>query len=243
MAQKNREICVAIPIGGIVHLDYLKETLSLLQGSDALVYVGIDSKESLLSLDNYKQVREICDQYADKVLEFPPESYFRPGGIWKKIYTCWQASGATYVRGLGYDDLVPEGLILKQYEFMKVQPYLDATYTDCLILDEVNNTTKFQNTNLSGYNKIRQIGRNPFSFICWLIKFSSIDSVEFHQNLEKAAPGFEYFLHATLFEKKYSHFQTNEKTSPVRREHARTLSHLAAEGVFQEKRKNNKRNA
>lgn len=41
---------------------------------------------------------------ADRVVEFPAHSYFRKGGIWNKIYTCWETSDCDYVAWNGYDD-------------------------------------------------------------------------------------------------------------------------------------------
>ncbi len=225
--KKNKDrVCVAIPVGGVVHEDYLFQTLKDLRKTDALVYVGIDSEPSLISLNNYESVYKISKDFAHEVVAFPPESYFRPGGIWKKMYICWQKSGAEYVRGIGYDDLLPPEIIVKQHEFMKKNSQLAATYANCEILDEIENRRSFQPTQLKGYDKIKQIGRNPFSFIAWLVKFSSIDNGDYRSKMEIASRGFEYFFHTYLFGLENTHFFSKPGESPIRREHRRTISHL-----------------
>lgn len=53
-----------------------------------------------LPINKQNIVRDI----ADKVVMFPPHSYYAKGGIWNKIYTCWEQSDADYVAWNGYDD-------------------------------------------------------------------------------------------------------------------------------------------
>jgi hypothetical protein len=47
---------------------------------------------------------DLIRSIADRVVEFPSHSYFRPGGIWGKIYSCWETSECDYVSWNGYDD-------------------------------------------------------------------------------------------------------------------------------------------
>jgi hypothetical protein len=48
---------------------------------------------------------DVVRELADRVVEFPSHSYFRRGGIWNKIYTCWESSDCDYVAWNGYDDM------------------------------------------------------------------------------------------------------------------------------------------
>jgi hypothetical protein len=229
------DMCVAIPVGGVVHEEYLIENLQSLRQSPCKVYVGIDATQSLFSLGNHSKVREICKEYAHQVIEFPSESYYRPGSFWKKIYLCWKASGAKYVRALGYDDLLPPNLIKNQYLFMKERPDLECSYANCVIKDENEKKEIFQNTELNGYRKVWNIGRNPFSFISWIIRFDSICNADFESKLERSSMGFEYLLHKELFNRNYAHFPSSPNESPIRREHPYTVSEYAKKGIIHNK--------
>ncbi len=46
----------------------------------------------------------IAEKYADEISYFGRDSYFAPGGIWYKIYKCWEKSDCRYVAWQGYDD-------------------------------------------------------------------------------------------------------------------------------------------
>lgn len=226
-----QELCVAIPVGGVVNEKYLEYNLKILRESGCLVYVGLDSKESLVSTGNYRLVKEIVYQYADRVLEFPPEFYYRPGGIWKKIFDCWRASKAPYVRALGYDDYLPTELIKKQHAFM-VKKELDGSYSNQLVVDEVKNGEIFTNTELGKLGKIRCIGKNPFSFICWQVRAAYILTEEFESKLMRASLNFECLFHTYLLKGCSAHFNSAPDASAVRREHQHTVSHLAQTGVL-----------
>ena len=56
----------------------------------------------------------IVAKIADKVIYFNDHSYYRPGGIWNKIYTCWEQSNADYVGWCGYDDYSSNDRFIKQ---------------------------------------------------------------------------------------------------------------------------------
>lgn len=229
-----RDLCVAIPVGGCVNEPYLEHNLKLLRDAGCIIYVGIDSQESLLSLGNYESVRCIVNQYADKVLEFPPESYYRPGSIWKKIYDCWKDSGAPYVRALGYDDYLPIKLLREQHAFMLANPRIDASYSNQLIVDEVKEEEVFTNTRLNRFNRIRKLGKNPFSFICWEMRAEYILDPQFEKMLMVGCADFECLFHTWLFKGDSVHFDSVRDGSAVRREHKYTVSYYAQTGVLTE---------
>jgi hypothetical protein len=229
-----RDLCVAIPVGGIVNETYLEYNLQMLRDAECLIYVGVDSQESLLSLGNYSSVRRLIDQYADHVLEFPPESYYRPGSIWKKIFDCWKASKAPYLRALGYDDYLPVKLLEEQHSFMLANPAIEASYSNQLVVDEVQACEKFTHTYLSPFNRIRAIGKNWFSFICWEVRADYILCEEFEQKLMRGCHCFENLMHAYLLKGNSLHFNSVKNASAVRREHHHTISHLAQQGILTE---------
>lgn len=217
--------CVAIPVGGRVVPEYLIENVEQIKKSGALLYIGLDSEKSLLdNTDSYSKVKEICYEYADKVIEFEPEYYYRPGGIWKKMYDCWKYSGAKYVRGLGYDDILPSEFIIAHDRFMEENSNIDASYSNLIIRDEFKKEDIFRNTYMNVLKRIYYVGRNPFSFMCWNIKFSSINSNEYHNKLMKAVSGYEYFLYTYLSALEIKHFDSPATSSAIRREHFETVS-------------------
>jgi hypothetical protein len=219
------QTCVAIPVGGKVNLDYLRETLALLQQSDAVIYIGLDEAESLSGLGNYDAVRALCEESADKVMLFPRESYYRPGGIWKKLLDCWQDSSCAYLRGIGYDDLLPPASIRQQQAMLENNPQLAACYANQVTqYDNDVAGREFKNTALPLVQRLRAIGQNPFSFICWTVRREAILTPEFYARTLKGSAAWEWLFHATLLGDRSAHCNTAFADSPVRREHQQTIS-------------------
>lgn len=217
------DTCVAIPVGGRVIPEYLIENLEQVKKSGALLYIGLDSQKSLLdNTDNYLKVKEICYEYADKVIEFESEYYYRPGGIWKKMYDCWKDSGAKYVRGLGYDDILSSEFIIEHDKFMEQNSDLDASYSNLIIRDEFKKVDEFKNTNASFLKKLYHVGRNPFSFMCWNIKFESIASQSYEDMMMSSYLDFEKFFFTYLIGLNTKHFNSTGMDSAIRREHFET---------------------
>lgn len=217
--------CVAIPVGGRVVPEYLIENVEQIKKSGALLYIGLDSEKSLLdNTDSYSKVREICYEYADKVIEFEPEYYYRPGGIWKKMYDCWKDSGAKYVRALGYDDILPSEFIIAHDKFMEQNNNIDASYSNLIIRDEFKKEDVFKYTKMSTLRRVLNVGRNPFSFMCWSVKFDAISSSEYEHMLLKSAYGYEYFFYGYLSALNIKHFDSPKSSTAIRREHLETIS-------------------
>jgi hypothetical protein len=219
------QTCVAIPVGGKVNVAYLRETFETLRQSEVVVYVGLDEAESLSGVGNYDEVRALCAQHADKVMLFPREYYYRPGGIWKKILDCWQDSGCAFLRGIGYDDLLPPAGIRQQQAMLQDNPALAACYANQVIQydDDVAGRT-LQNTCLSPLKRLRAIGQNPFSFICWTVRREAILTPEFYAKTLKGSAAWEWLFHATLLGAGGKHCNTAFADTPIRREHHQTIS-------------------
>lgn len=219
------QTCVAIPVGGKVNLDYLRETLTLLRLSDAVIYVGLDEAESLSGVGNYDAVRALCEDSAHKVMLFPRESYYRPGGIWKKLLDCWQDSGCAYLRGIGYDDLLPPESIRQQQAMLENDPTLAACYANQVTqYDDDVAGREFKNTALPLVQRLRAIGQNPFSFICWTVRREAILTPEFYARTLKGSAAWEWLFHATLLGDHSAHCSTAFEDSPIRREHQQTIT-------------------
>ena len=51
------------------------------------------------------EARALVEAYGADIVWYPKDTYFRPGGIWKKITDQWQAVESEYVAYFHYDDL------------------------------------------------------------------------------------------------------------------------------------------
>jgi hypothetical protein len=215
--------CVAVPVGGKIHLPYLKETLLTLRQGGAFVVIGLDDCESVSGLGNYEAVYTTCTELADRVMLFPPESYYRRGSIWKKIWDCWAASDCPYLRAVGYDDWVPPAGLRQQETVLDRFPDSFASYANLVIQDETRGRTDFHTTALSRRGRVHAIGRNPFSFICWLVRRELVLTADFRERTLNGAAAWEWLFHATALPTA-CHCPTNAADSPVRRDHNLTLS-------------------
>lgn len=97
---------VVIPIGcgnpkeDAPRIELLEEGLKSIKNQTIPVQLTIAMDKNLP-----KEKQAIIKKYADKIKVYPEASYFRPGGIWLKIWECWEESKADYVAWQGYDDI------------------------------------------------------------------------------------------------------------------------------------------
>jgi hypothetical protein len=71
---------------------------------------------------------------------------------------------------------------------------------------------------------VREIGRNPFSFICWLARRELVLSADFRARTARGSFAWEWLFHAACLGAPCAHADTAPDASPVRREHAMTIS-------------------
>lgn len=101
----SSKIEVVVPIG-VGNPDFDTPTISMLEtGLESIKTQSTWVKLTVAVDENLpKDKLGIIAKYADKVKIFPSASYFRPGGIWDKIWTCWEESEADFLAWQGYDD-------------------------------------------------------------------------------------------------------------------------------------------
>jgi hypothetical protein len=83
------------------------------------------SKDFILTIASDEDVSQECKDllstYPINVEWFEPGTFFRRGGIWKKITDCWQKVDSKYVAFLHYDDLWDSEKLRLQVEAMESQ--------------------------------------------------------------------------------------------------------------------------
>lgn len=92
-------ITLAVPMGGEPDEQLLLQFFDEIRASTYPV-------ELLFGMDvnTPAHIQAIVRERADDVLMFPEDSYWRPGCIWYKIWTCWQTASGDYLAWSGYDD-------------------------------------------------------------------------------------------------------------------------------------------
>jgi hypothetical protein len=116
----NKEIELVIPLGnGDPRLDVPEDKL-LINRLSAIKQQTMPIKLTLAIDSNFNSRKlEIAKQYADKIKYFGADSYFAPGGIWEKIYSCWEESDCNFLAWTGYDDVNSKDRFEKQLSKIK----------------------------------------------------------------------------------------------------------------------------
>jgi hypothetical protein len=92
---------------------------------------------------------DIVNKYADKIKVFGTHSYHRPGGIWNKIFTCWEESDCDFVCAQGYDDYSSLNRFEKQLQAIK-ETNTNSNLCSCFVDDTLmgKNISKVHNGNI-----------------------------------------------------------------------------------------------
>jgi hypothetical protein len=101
------------------------------------------SKEFVLTVAADSNIPDRCKEFLEKnnveVKWFEPFTYFRKGGIWKKIFDTWKDKDTKYMAFLHYDDLWDLEKLRIQVEKMETEK-LDASWSEAYVMDEQGNT-------------------------------------------------------------------------------------------------------
>jgi glycosyltransferase involved in cell wall biosynthesis len=126
---------VVMPIGvgapGTPVLRHLRSSLDCLARQtfrDFRVTVAADENISA-------EARSLVEAYGAEIVWYPKDTYFRPGGIWKKITDQWQAVPSDYVAYFHYDDLWDETKLAEQVALIESRA-LNGCYTAGLRIDD-----------------------------------------------------------------------------------------------------------
>ena len=164
------KIEVVIPVGpGDPQFD-MPDTNLLIEGLESIrnqtqaVYLTCAVDKNL----SEKKIR-LIRQYVNKIKFFPPHSYYRAGGIWNKIYSCWEESDCEYVAWNGYDDLSSPD------RFEKQLAEIEATQTNsCLCQSYKRIGTREVGMNDGHIDFINYLGKHPPYMGSFLIRRNAI---------------------------------------------------------------------
>ena len=133
--QPRTRVHVVMPIGvgapGTPVLRHLRASLDCLARQtfrDFKVTVAADENISA-------EARALVEAYGADIVWYPKDTYFRPGGIWKKITDQWQAVESDYVAYFHYDDLWDTTKLAEQVALIESRA-LNGCYTAGLRIDD-----------------------------------------------------------------------------------------------------------
>ena len=126
---------IVIPIGvatpGTPVLSLLDKSISCIQNQT--------SKEFGLTVAADNNISDECKKLLkDKNVEikwYTPGTFFKKGGIWKKITETWETSDTKYLAFLHYDDLWETDKLEKQISVME-ERNLNSSWSSTFIMDE-----------------------------------------------------------------------------------------------------------
>jgi hypothetical protein len=128
MPKPRPRVHVVMPIGvgapGTPVIRHLRASLDCLARQtfrDFAVTVAADENIS-------PEARSLVEAYGAELVWYPKDTYFRPGGIWKKITDQWQRVDSDYVAYFHYDDLWATTKLAEQVALIESRA-LNGCYT------------------------------------------------------------------------------------------------------------------
>jgi hypothetical protein len=115
---------------------------------------------------------DLIRRVANKVVEFDTHSYYRPGGIWNKIYTCWEQSDADYVAWNGYDDFSSPSRFERQAKMLDENPAAASCF--CMNAEATGPIPVIKMVNDGHINFASHLGRHAPFMGAFLLRRSSI---------------------------------------------------------------------
>jgi hypothetical protein len=222
---------IKFKIGGIIPLgitgnnndmpnkEYLEFNLKRLKNQTMPVKIVIAMDENLQP----DRIKIIC-KYADDIVYFPKDSYFRPGGIWKKIWVCWKEKlqDVEYIFQNGYDDYS----FLNRFE-LQYKKIIETQSNSCFSSNYLmkNNIENFVND--GNINFVNYIGTHPMFMGSFLIRKNAIMNSGIEQYIDKWSYYFEGLLFAFIMKTGIPCVETNAKF--YYREHSGTISSTCKE--------------
>jgi len=116
----QKEIELVIPLGNGDPDRKVPDISLLLKRIEMVKQQTIPIALTLAINSNFdKEKLFLINAYADKIVTFGVDSYYAAGGIWNKIYTCWEQSQYPFVSWNGYDDYSSKDRFEMQLETIK----------------------------------------------------------------------------------------------------------------------------
>jgi hypothetical protein len=126
---------IVIPIGvgtpGTPVQTYLEQSVNSI--------LNQSSQDFILTVAADTNIPDRCKEFLEskgvKIKWFETFSYFRKGGIWKKIFDTWKEEDTKYVAFLHYDDLWDSEKLKIQVDLMESKS-LAGSYSEVMIMDD-----------------------------------------------------------------------------------------------------------
>jgi glycosyltransferase involved in cell wall biosynthesis len=146
---------IVIPIGvsqpGTPVLDLLEKSIDSIQRQTSSNYVLTVAADSNVSDD----CKKLLSEKGVNVKWFEPASFFRRGGIWKKISETWKSTDTKYLAFLHYDDMWHSQKLEIQVKEMEANK-LAYSWSETYVIDKNTNVVsgdcsfveKFDTTNI-----------------------------------------------------------------------------------------------
>jgi len=199
------------------NIDYLKFSLSLLKEQTIPVKITCAVDENL-----QPDRLEIVKQYAHKIVTFPKHSYFRPGGIWKKIWECWKESDCEYLKWNSYDDYIDRRSCAFQLQTIK-----SFNANACFCSNYNNNHGNVRKVNDGNLNFKQFIGQHPMYMGGFLLNRKAILNSGLDQYKNSWSYYFEGILYAFIC--KTGKIVNNPNAMFYYRDHSGTISETCRE--------------
>jgi hypothetical protein len=185
----KKNICIAIPLGvttnNMPDPEFLEFGLRLLKEQTIPIEIVIAADENLQD-DRVK----ICEKYADKIKYFPADSYFRPGGIWKKIWECWKETECEFIGWNGYDDYSDRARF--EYQYNKLN---ETKAGSCICSNYVNKNGNIQKVNNGDLDFIEYIGKHALFMGSFLIRKNNL----FKSGISNYIDCWSYYFEGLLY--------------------------------------------
>jgi hypothetical protein len=131
---------IVIPIGvsqpGTPVLELLEKSIESIQNQS--------SKDFILTVASDNNVSDECKALLQaknvEVKWFEPGSFFRRGGIWKKITDTWKTSDTKYLAFMHYDDIWDSKKLEVQIEIMEKEN-LNSSWSEVYVIDDTDSIT------------------------------------------------------------------------------------------------------
>jgi hypothetical protein len=218
-----KNIEVIIPLGITGPNNDMPNKDFLIFGLEKLKHQTIPVKITCAIDENLQEDRkEIINKYADKIKEFPKNSYFKPGGIWKKIWKCWKESDCKYIAWNGYDDYSDIHRFKLQYD------KLEQTNTNsCFCSNYVDKGKRIGLINNGNINFKETIGIHALYMGSYLLRRDAILNSGLGDYEDKWSYYFEGLLNTFILKTGKPVIETYDKF--VYREHLGTISETCKE--------------
>ena len=131
-------IHIVMPIGvsqpGTPVLSLLEKSIDSILNQSFKHYIFTVAADENVSTE----CKKLLEKKGVDVMWFPTASFFRRGGIWKKITEAWKTTSTKYLAFIHYDDLWDSSKLKKQLMFMESES-LNSSWSELYLIDDNHN--------------------------------------------------------------------------------------------------------